>query len=78
MDFSNIKIEKSKYKRREYFDERNDIEKSACCKVNFSTIEITSKKYVETTSIFDHRNYIEKVPGNDVEIRRSLVFHVST
>ena len=27
---------------------------------------------------FDHRNYIEKVGGNYVEIRQNLVFHVST
>ena len=27
---------------------------------------------------FDQRNYIENVRGNDVEIRRNLVFDVST
>ena len=67
-------------------------------KVGFSTIEITSKMYVETRWIFrpsklhrkkyvettkrreffDQRNYIEKVRGNDVEIRRNLVFDVPT
>ena len=27
---------------------------------------------------FDQRNYIQKVRGNEVEIRRNLVFEVST
>ena len=42
---------------------------------NFSTREITSKR---VRGFFDHRNYIVKVRGNDVEIRRNLVFDVST
>ena len=45
--------------------------------VDFSTIEITSKKYVETTRIFRSRNHIEKVRGDDMEIRRNLIFDVS-
>ena len=27
---------------------------------------------------FDHQNYVEKVLGNEVEIRQNLVFDVST
>ena len=38
--------------------------------VDFSTIEIMPKKYVETTWFFDHQNYIKKVRGNEVEIRQ--------
>ena len=60
--------------------------------MKFSTIEITSKKVrgndVDFSTIerstwkrrgfFDQRNYIEKVRGNDVEIRQNLVLDVST
>ena len=47
--------------------------------VYFSTIEIYIEKSTwKQCGFFDHRNYIEKVRGNDVEIRRNLVFDVST
>ena len=55
-------IEKSTWKQRGFFDHRNYIEK------------ITWKR----SGFLDHRDYIEKVCGNDVEIRRNLVFDVST
>ena len=55
-------IEKIKWKQRRFFDQRNYIEKS------------TWKQH----GFFDQRNYIEKVRGSDVEIRRNLVFDVST
>ena len=46
--------------------------------VDFSSIEITSKKSMwKQRGFFDHRNYVEKVRGNDVEIRQNLVFDVS-
>ena len=64
MDFSTIKITS---------------EKVSVNKVDFSTREITSKKVrrsnvdfskkcVKRRGFFDHRNYIEKVRENDVEI----------
>ena len=37
--------------------------------VDFATIEITPKKKVERREFLDHRNYIEKVRGNDLENR---------
>ena len=63
--------------------------------MDFSTIKLHLKKYVEKRGFFDHRNYIEKSTwkqrgflaqqkyikkkcGNDVEIRRNLVFDVLT
>ena len=49
-------------KQRGFFDHRNYVEKS------------TWKR----RGLFDHRNYIEKVRGNDVDIRRNLLFDVST
>ena len=55
-------IEESTWKPREFFDQQNDIEKSTW----------------KPRGFFDHRNYIEKVRGNDVEIRRNLLFDVST
>ena len=55
-------IKKSTWKRRGFFHHRNYIEKS------------TWKQY----GFVDKKNYIEKVRGNDVEIRRNLVFDIST
>ena len=55
-------IKKSMWKRRGFFDHRNYSEKSTWKRRGF----------------FDQRNYIEKVRGNDLEIRRNLVFDVLT
>ena len=56
--------------------------------VNFSTSEIARgffdhRNYIKKGTwkqlgFFDQRNYIEKVRRNDAEIRRNLVFDVST
>ena len=54
--------EKSMWKQREFSDHRNYIKNSTCKRRGF----------------FDQRHYIEKVRGNDVEIRRNLVFGIST
>ena len=46
--------------------------------MDFSTIEITSKKVRgKGRGFFDQRNYIE-VCGNDVESHQNLVFGIST
>ena len=50
------------WKQGGFFHHRNYIEKSMWKQRGF----------------FQHRNYFEKVRGNDVEIRRNLVFDVST
>ena len=55
-------IEKSTWKQRGFFDHRNYIDKSTW----------------KLRRFFDHQNYMEKVRGNDLEIRRNLVFDVST
>ena len=45
--------------------------------VDISTSKITSNKVCGNNAYFlDHRNYIEKVRGNDVEICRNLIFDV--
>ena len=56
------------------------LEKVRVNNVDFSTIEITSKKVRGSDVGFSisERNYIKKVHGNDVEIRRNLVLDVST
>ena len=53
-------IKKSTWTERRFFDHQNYVEKSTWKRRGF----------------FDQLNYIEKVPGNDVEIRRNLVFDV--
>ena len=55
-------IEKSTWKQRAFFDQQSYVEKSMCKRHGF----------------FDQQNYIKKVYGNDVGIRRNLVFDVST
>ena len=55
-------MEKSTWKQGGFFHHRNYIEKSTWKRRGF----------------FDQRNYIEKVRGNDVEIRRNLVFAISS
>ena len=57
-----ITSKKSTWKQRGFFDHRNYVEKSTWKRSGF----------------LDHQNYIEKERGNDVEIRRDLVFDVST
>ena len=50
------------WKQRRFLENQNHMEKS------------TRKQ----RGFFDQRNYIQKVRGNEVEIRRNLVFEVST
>ena len=50
------------WKQRGFLENQNHMEKS------------TRKQ----RGFFDQRNYIQKVRGNEVEIRRNLVFEVST
>ena len=68
-----------KYKQRAYFDHRNYTDKSTWKKRGlFDHRNYTRKSTGKPRGFFDHRNYIEKVRRNDVEIRRNLVFDVST
>ena len=47
--------------------------------LSFSTIEITLKKSLwKGLEIFNQGNYTDKVSGKAVEIRRNLVFDIST
>ena len=56
----------------------NKLHRKSGNNVDFSTSEITSKKLLENeVDFFDEPSYIEKVRGNDMEIRRNLVFDVS-
>ena len=43
----------------------------------FQPVKLRRKKYMKRRGFFDRRNYIEKVRGSDMEIRRNLVFDVS-
>ena len=63
VNFSTIKITSKKYVEITWI---------------FRPAKLCRKKYVERREFFDHRNYIENVQGNDVEIRQNLVFDVST
>ena len=44
----------------------------------FRPSKLHRKSTWKPRGFFDQRNHIEKVRGNDVEIRRNLVFDVST
>ena len=52
-------------------------EKARGNNADFLNIEITSIKVRGNDVFLDQRNYIKKIHGNDVEIRRNLVFDVS-
>ena len=73
-------IEKSTWKKRGFFfDHRNYIEKSTWKQRGF----FGHRNYVEESTwkqigFLAQRKYIKKVCGNDVEIRRNLVFEVLT
>ena len=81
MDFSTIEIasEKVRGNKVDFSTIEITLKKVRGNHVNFWTSKITSKKSTwKPRGFFDHQNYIEKVRGNDVEIRRNLVFDVST
>ena len=67
------------WKPREFFDQRNYIEKSTWKPRGFfDQRNYIGKSTWKPPGFFDRRNYIEKVRGNDVEIHQNLVFDVST
>ena len=68
--------EKSAWKWRGIFDIEITSEKVCGNDVDFSNTEITLKK-VRGNDV-NQQNYIEKVHGNEVEIRGNLAFDVST
>ena len=61
-----------------FFDHQNYTEKKVHCNnVDVSTMKIRPNKVRgQDMVLIAQRNYIEKVRGNDVEIRRNLVFDV--
>ena len=70
---------KCTWKRREFFDQGNYIEKVCGNDVDFSAIEITSKNVRgNDVDLLTIEITPKKVCGNDVETRRNLVFNVST
>ena len=81
-DFSTIKITSKRVTRNTVDISTREIisKKVRGNYVDFSTIEINciEKSMWKQRGFFDHRNYIQKVRGNDVEIRRNLVYNVST
>ena len=67
------------WKQCGFFDQRNYIEKSTWKQSGFFDQQNYAKKGTwKRRGYFDQRNYIEKVRGNDVEIRRNVVFNIST
>ena len=75
MDFSTIEITLTKVRGNNMDSSIIEI-KSNGTKWIFRSTKIHRKCTSKQRGFFDQRNYIEKVRGTDMEIRRHLVFDV--